>query len=264
MPQPTGTIQNIDPETARAWIGLNSTNRNIREDRITKYADDMRAGHWKLTGEAIKFAIDGRLLDGQHRLHAVLRADTTIPMFVIYGLEDHTQQYMDTGAARTSGDALALDGTPNAANVAAAARLALTIESEEAGKSRHANTISNAKVFAWIEANPGIHNACAGWRRRRDPLQRSVLTYCYYRLSNIDPEDAEHFFYGLTTNLNLQEHSPILALTEALGRFSRNRTSINRRDSVILVFRAWNAYRGDRTIRYLRMPRSGDSIPSLQ
>ena len=52
--------------------------RNRRRDTVTAYAEDMAAGRWKENGETIKFDSEGRLIDGQHRLAAVVKANTPI------------------------------------------------------------------------------------------------------------------------------------------------------------------------------------------
>lgn len=60
----------IDPATAERWLKANKRNRKLRRGPVLAYARDMAAGNWRLTGEAIKFAPDGTLLDGQHLLGA--------------------------------------------------------------------------------------------------------------------------------------------------------------------------------------------------
>ena len=69
-----------------------------------QYAADMKAGRWQLNGEAIKFDKNGHLLNGQHRLHAVVRADTTIQMLVISGLDPETRTTMDSGLVAKNWD----------------------------------------------------------------------------------------------------------------------------------------------------------------
>lgn len=84
--EPTAVVIDVTPELARVWLRANTRNRNTRERAVTEYARDMVAGHWNLNGEAIKFAYDGSLLDGQHRLRAVIEADATVQMLVVVGL----------------------------------------------------------------------------------------------------------------------------------------------------------------------------------
>lgn len=102
-------IVNVSPEIARKWLFNNKVNRNICQSRVEAYAYDMKENKWQLNGEAIKIGLDGSLKDGQHRLSAVIKANKSIPMLVIYGLtEDITIQ--DRGRNRSVTDSLLLEG----------------------------------------------------------------------------------------------------------------------------------------------------------
>ena len=97
-------VETITPEIAKTMLGENVNNRRISRDNVNLFAREIRNGEWRFNGEAIKFGKDGRLLDGQHRLLAVIAADKPLTTLVIRGLEDETQQTMDSGKTRTLGD----------------------------------------------------------------------------------------------------------------------------------------------------------------
>ena len=102
----TAKVETITPEIAKTMLGENVNNRRISRDNVNLFAREIRNGEWRFNGEAIKFGKDGRLLDGQHRLLAVIAADKPLTTLVIRGLEDETQQTMDSGKTRTLGDVL--------------------------------------------------------------------------------------------------------------------------------------------------------------
>src|SRR5439155_25117462 len=104
------TVVDVDPATASAWLQRNLHNRHLREEAVSSMARDMAAGRWQYTGEAVKFSKAGNLLDGQHRLAAVVKSETTIPILVVPGLPDSAQEVIDTGAKRTASDVLYLSG----------------------------------------------------------------------------------------------------------------------------------------------------------
>jgi len=90
----TAKVETITPEIAKTMLGENVNNRRISRDNVNLFAREIRNGEWRFNGEAIKFGKDGRLLDGQHRLLAVIAADKPLTTLVIRGLEDETQQTM--------------------------------------------------------------------------------------------------------------------------------------------------------------------------
>ena len=79
------SIETITPQLAKDILANNNLNRNINATIVGHYADAISRGQWELNGEAIKIAHDGRLLDGQHRLMAVIKSDTPITTLVIRG-----------------------------------------------------------------------------------------------------------------------------------------------------------------------------------
>ena len=68
----------LTPELATKLLARNTHNRTISSSRIRQYAADMAAGNWAFNGEAIKVSEGGQILDGQHRLRAVIESDVTI------------------------------------------------------------------------------------------------------------------------------------------------------------------------------------------
>jgi hypothetical protein len=110
----TTDLLTITPEYARELLKANGANRSLRKQLVRTYANEMLAGRWRITGEAIQFGTDGRLLNGQHRLNAVVMADVPVTFLVIYGIDPDAQLVMDSGAKRTAGDALGLLEIPNA------------------------------------------------------------------------------------------------------------------------------------------------------
>lgn len=64
----------------------NPSNRTLARKRVKDYADAMRTGNWQDNGECIQFDDDGMLLNGHHRLNAVILANTSVPMCILRGV----------------------------------------------------------------------------------------------------------------------------------------------------------------------------------
>lgn len=76
------TIETISPKYAAYLLEQNIGNRQIGQHRVRMYARDMQAGNWQLTHQGILLGKDGIVIDGQHRLHAVLLSGCSVPMMV--------------------------------------------------------------------------------------------------------------------------------------------------------------------------------------
>lgn len=83
VPFPNAYVVDVTPELAQSWLDTGKSNRPVSESRVQKLTAQMQAGLWRLNHNGIAFAKDGTLLDGLHRLHAVVRSGMTVPMIVV-------------------------------------------------------------------------------------------------------------------------------------------------------------------------------------
>lgn len=107
----TAKVETIHPKVALGYLENNqATNyRPRRPHVVARYAKDMKAGRWQLNGEAIKF--NGRdILDGQHRLAAIVEAGVPIATMVVRGLRPDAVFTMDEGNRRNMADRLRYEG----------------------------------------------------------------------------------------------------------------------------------------------------------
>ncbi len=103
----------VTPEMAKTWLGNNFRNRPISDDTVEAYARDMTNGTWVPTHQGVAFNDRDELIDGQHRLHAIVRCGLTIRMMVTFGLpsviagkEMTTMDAVDRGRMRSVADQL--------------------------------------------------------------------------------------------------------------------------------------------------------------
>lgn len=102
---PTTSIVEITPTLARHYLETcNTQNRKLRIGIIKKYANFMLKGEWVITDQAISFDVNNRLLNGQHRLHAVIHSGLSIKFLVARNLPTDSYKYMDQGALRSQHD----------------------------------------------------------------------------------------------------------------------------------------------------------------
>lgn len=100
----TTKVETIGPARAKAYLEKNTSNRPLRKTRVAKYARAMSSGEWRVTNQGIGFNCDGSLLDGQHRLHAIIEAGVPVRMAVTRGLDRESMFGIDVGATRNVSD----------------------------------------------------------------------------------------------------------------------------------------------------------------
>lgn len=244
----------VTPELAEEWLSKNTHNRNLRREEINAYARDMADGNWHFTGETIVFSDDDVLLDGQNRLHAVVKSDTPVTMLVVWGVEMQAQDAMDSGTKRTAGDALSLRGEKSSALLASAATIVFTDGASSRRKPSH------AEILKIIEDDPSIRQIVQEVLpvlKLNSILSGTVAFYAYWRISKIDPTEAYAFFSGLSTLVDLPAGSPILALHRRLVRLSDEHKGksahIFRREALACIFRSWNSWRRGETLQKIQL-----------
>lgn len=96
----------VDPSDAKSLLERNTNNRKLRETVVDYYANEMINGNWVDNGDPIRIARSGRLLNGQHRLSAVVKAGVSLPFHFLSNLSEESFEQMDNGAKRTLNDNL--------------------------------------------------------------------------------------------------------------------------------------------------------------
>ena len=101
-------VMKVTPNLAKAWLEMNKGNRPLRSQHVTHLAAQMRQGRWILSPEPIVFSKSGRLLDGQHRLSAVIASQCTIKASVALVKNEDVFKVLDQGVNRSNGDILGI------------------------------------------------------------------------------------------------------------------------------------------------------------
>lgn len=142
----------ITPEIAEQYLEKNKGNyRSINRSRVLAYAEDMASGNWVQNGEAIKFSENGMLIDGQHRLQAIIQSGKTIEMPVITGIDNDVSLF-DIGGKRIGSQIAAKSGISEGARANAALAAAKYIVCGDFGS--HAS--AKGKVIQYVKDNEAI------------------------------------------------------------------------------------------------------------
>lgn len=107
-------VETITPVLTEEYLRHNTKNRQLRKNLVSFYAEQMRKGQWMLNGEAIIFNEQDTLVDGQHRLAAVIEADKGIDMLVVRNADKDSFATIDSGVSRKVQDTFYVKGIPSA------------------------------------------------------------------------------------------------------------------------------------------------------
>jgi len=252
MISPTGAeyeIVDVTPGRAELWLTRNTDNRRVRPATVARYSRDMETGRFIENGAAICFAKDGALLDGQHRLEAVVQSGATVTFLVVRNLDRRVQHTIDDGAKRTLGDRLTFNGHQNSAVAAAVIR---RVVMWQAGYKQNSGTYqpSTAESLDLLDSDPTIAVAVDSAVKLRTGrlLPPTIIGLTWWLFSKVDEADCATFWDGLHSGAGLSEGDPIHIVRNQIIRRNAEPGRIPESIYLAWVIKAWNFWRAERAL----------------
>lgn len=204
-------LESISPETARKYLGKNTENRPIRQSWVEALAGMMQRGEWKLLHQGIAFDDTGRLVDGQHRLLAILSSGVTVKMTVTRDLEPESYRYIDGGAKRSISDRLKLLNDPNINTIAIAIVRAYIAHGALGDKT----SISVQMIEDhFLEGADAFTSVASAFSQRIIGVTRADIGAAIASYIQVHFPEGQQFLTGYLTSHGHEEGSPMLALRD--------------------------------------------------
>lgn len=255
-PEPTTRLETITPSDAVRLLEHNKENRRLRIHDVRKYARDLAQGRWTLNNDAICITPSGRLINGQHRLEAIVEAGVPMTALVSRDMPDDTQHNMDGGARRTAADALHLTGNQYAHLLASTAKFGVLYTTGRIFRDNREQGVSTAMIREFVDENDDLHAAVehASQLRSRIDAKPTVMALGVWLTNRLDLTESAEFWHKLSSRTDQHEGSPILALDDRLRRIRAGRIRTSQRDELFLICRAWNYWRKSQSVTSLQLP----------
>lgn len=217
-------VVEVTPEIAERWLSdHNHHNRPLRSGLAEKYAAAIRAGEWVLTAEPVAFChpyTDSinepqgvTLINGQHRLWAVVMAKKAAMMTVWWGCEPEEFRVIDQGKVRTFGDVLSTT-RPDLADATMIASTATCLISMGLGFNSAGNFghIRQSHVDLVLGAFEPELRAVVGYRKQLRKMCPRALTAALVLCQLANPSMTGLMANQLKEAVGFTERDPIRAL----------------------------------------------------
>lgn len=268
MSKITTIVECITPLFAQHLLSNNTRNRKISDKRVANYVTLINEGEFKFNHQGIAIDENGVLLDGQHRLTAIVKSGKSVNMLVTRGLPPEVMDTIDRSDKRTYAQTLQLDGHKNATLISSIKRFAV------AYKSKNGNITSNdtIKVLDYqlkAEPNDGYDYAAelACKMGSRFPLvpRSDYAAFIYLALNHVgcNEEKVFDFLEKISKGTNLESDDPCFAFRQFYTQGKNIKVSRLEYRIVILI-QAWNYYiTGARSAR-LKYVYNSDVYPRIK
>lgn len=205
----------LTPEKATELLEHNTQNRPLNGNHVQRIARQIISDKWKFNGDTIKVSDSGDVLDGQHRLWAVIEAKKPVETIIVYGIEREAFATIDTvRKMRSGGDTLALSGATRYRNITATALQWLLrwqrgiLEDYRAPQ----NKIENSDVEMAYEHNPQMTRAVERAAKLRGLANPGIVAFFYYVLTNRNADLAERMIATLEDPSSVGVNDPFFRL----------------------------------------------------
>tara|TARA_R110000782_G_scaffold247094_1_gene333797 strand:+ start:372 stop:1163 length:792 start_codon:yes stop_codon:yes gene_type:complete len=259
-------IRIITPSAAEEILGRNPNNRKITKSHVAFLADQMRSGQWQFDGQPIRFDSFGRLLDGQHRLTAIVESGRSIELLVVSGIDEKAFQVMDTGKRRSGSDSLSAMGIQYPNEIAAAAKMVMRLKKNEFDQARLKST--NTDIINWYEENKEIDvivkQADSLKKQFSGVMTTSLIATLIYLFNEKSVIHSELFMNQLCNGLAMDNKNPIHVLRKKLIEDRISKSSLPLKEKLALIFKAWNFYRLNKTCKVIRWNKETENFPVIR
>lgn len=257
----------ITPTMAQKFLDNNPMNRRLSQPTISTYKNEMLDGRWKEdTAECIKITKEGKIIDGQHRLTAIVKAKCSVNMHVAFDMEESVFDVLDTGKMRNATDCFKIAGIKKEntlpsiiATYNALAKGISVRGGQKDGKATNAKLLNQyyEDELFW---NNAATIAYTGYLHFAKILTPSLIGGMYAHLSELNKSKAEDFITQLTTGLNIQNNT-IHLLRNKLMQDKMSLRKMQPSLKVAFIIKTWNAFVKNQTFKILKFDASKESYP---
>lgn len=247
-------VQTISPDKAAEMLQANTSNRPVSKSTVRSFAEAMSRGEWVVTHQGIAFDVHGVLVDGQHRLAAVVEAGLPVEMTVFTDVAENTFDVLDTGKRRNAADVLAIEGEKSATMLAAMVRTVWLFQNRpDLNWSGGSAAVSNHQIVTTLAEHPKLRDFLAVGEQIANAtgMIKSAAGAASYLVTQANKRaDLTEWFDGIIDGAGLSKGDPRLAFRRVMFNHARKQAGqvLRRRDTrehVALFLKAFNAWATD-------------------
>lgn len=261
-------IELITVAKAKLILTRNKSNRPINTDNVNFIAHAMKQNTFKFTGEPIIFGLNDDLMDGQHRLEALILTGKEQQFLTVRGVENDSFKYIDIGKTRSAADILSIQNIVNPHSYASIAKFILLFNKggyeKAAGRQSYKRLkISNADISDFvIKRHVSLtESRTYGFVKECNFLSGNILSAFHYIFKQIDENDASEFCKKLADGKELEPKDAIFLLRQELKQDIINTRKMDTLEKIALICKAWNLYRKNRKVDNLKWDIIKDEFP---
>jgi hypothetical protein len=247
----------------------NNRNRKMKPVTVRVLSEDITEGRWSLNGEPIVFDTHGTLIDGQHRLAAIVAAGLAVPVVVITGVKPAAFESHGQARPRTRADILSIapegqsQGEQN--TVCLAAALGWVWRWENSLIKSIGISPRNTEIRDILDRHPLIRESVksVAGRCQKGIHNPSIMSFLHYLFGCKDAAARDVFFNQLLDGFGVEPNTHMALLV----RWLKNNTgSLNHSEYpgvAAVIIKTWNRIRTGAKVNNTLVWKPGEAFPEI-
>jgi len=238
----------IHPHQAIFLLSNNGQNRVMSPSRLALYESNLKKGEWEFNGQSISISKKGVLLNGQHRLQAIVNSGFSMEAVVCFGVEDDSYKTIDQGKKRNSADFISrlnssitfVEATTLSSAFHWNDRYQAKVLLTRRGKLSIEQIEKNMEDPCWIELARKIKKIP---KKLRFFIPQAIILCLFYYFFKIEEGLAEYFFKKLLTGENLSLNNIVFRLRNDIqsDKNNNNKNYQNKNGEIFMkIIKCWN------------------------
>jgi hypothetical protein len=259
--------QLVTPQIAKMYLNNNDGNRRVSSPRLLMYCDDILNGRWKEdTGECIKISVTKKVIDGQHRLLAIVKTGVPLNLHIALDVNDDVFDVIDTGKSRNATDVFKIANIKHESSIPSIiATYNILVENRKFGSQIHKSK-TNAMLLEqyyenglfWQNVAKKAHSWYLAYAKILTPSFIGSFFAYFYELNQ---NKAESFINQLTTGIGIENEVVNMLRNKLMqDKMSQRKMPLNLK--MALVIKAWNVFVKNKSIKQLKFDVLREEFPT--
>ena len=259
-------IITLSPAMATELLNDNTQNRKVKP-MLKNYVSQMKRGLWRENGEPIIIDKNGVMKDGQHRCLAVIEANFTYNVPLIYDVEPDVMHTIDTGVNRSFADVLELNSYKNTTAIAALTKSIIELNANRSGVSygglnrQKADGFNNSVGLDFVKKhNEDLQHLNAKsisiWNKQSVKIlqARDIAVYLYLFSKGFNYTDDAVNFMSNICGVIIDQNSATYWIYNKLLKAKLDVITINKLWIKAAIVKTWNVYiTNDAPVKFLKV-----------
>lgn len=266
-------IETITPAKAVEYLATSKGNRPISKIVVRSYADSMRQGKWFLNGVPIIFDNNGCVIDGHHRLNAIIQSGIPVQTAVCRGVQSEAFTTIDQGRSKSLGQLLAMQGTDNyniTASIVGGNDTLVKVGRLWVNNGVRSKRATNMDFYDEYQRNAKDYQEAASIAGELYRMARLITAawigslYYYLVHTGCYSKDYVLTFLRAACGLDTSGINPADELRKYIIRNDRKDKRLSNELLFAIICKAWNAYVNNKIVKVYNFNPEKEPYPKLK